>query len=454
MADFIFSSKRHPAGKLAAHLSAIPRSPVQSAIRERDGSWGTLAFIENHFYEWGYYEDDTFIVLQLGGPPVRTASAPIAPIYSSGTAGCKLTCSLLPLLRDEALTDWSSVLNGPFALLVINKPRRLVRIITDLLLCVPIYEWRRSRATEEAQVVVSSHPEMVAKSLADELLVDTISAVDFILHGYITYPYTLYEDVKVLPPASDTTIDLVDGKAAIRQYWLPREEKRFDSIDDAADGIRKGLQNYVESVAGNHGHIASLLSGGEDSRAVLGMLDRFGDVTCVNFTDALNREVRIARQAAKLHGRAFYFREAANAQWLDKFDERCLLTGSTVSALSTHPYTFNDHFHLWSFDAVFGGILSDTLIKGHHVERGKALLSSLESSNGGAGWMAPDVHSELQRRRIDHFKMVKSIRARTAGEWACHYPIYHGTDVAFFTCAFRLFRAREPFMSNDVIKSA
>ena len=31
---------------------------------------------------------------------------------------------------------------------------------------------------------------------------DPISVADFVLHGYVTYPYTVYKFVKQLPPGS------------------------------------------------------------------------------------------------------------------------------------------------------------------------------------------------------------------------------------------------------------
>lgn len=69
----------------------------------------------------------------------------------------------------------------------------LTPFVTDLMSFIPLYQF-----IDSENVMVSSHSDALARSANQMNRIDLVSKIDFILHGVITYPYTVYKNVKQL----------------------------------------------------------------------------------------------------------------------------------------------------------------------------------------------------------------------------------------------------------------
>lgn len=108
--------------------------------------------------------------------------------------------------------------------------------------------------------------------------------------------------------------------------------------------------------------------------------------------------------------------------------------------------------------AVFGGFLSDTLLKGYHIYKllyrkgGQPLFTHKDPIDSPL--FTDSMLSEVNRRRSNHFAMVQNIRPRSVHEWFSMWPISMHSDISNLHSNRRLFRSYEPFMANTVVKLA
>ena len=105
------------------------------------------------------------------------------------------------LKRD--LKDWIMDVEGASAQLIISQGSFCV--ITDLLASIPIYSARDN----ERNVYLSSYLNSISIS-SGSYDFDNTSLVEFLTLGTVTFPYTLYQNVTQLSPASVTNFQKVD----------------------------------------------------------------------------------------------------------------------------------------------------------------------------------------------------------------------------------------------------
>src|SRR5690554_278273 len=197
MSDFIFSGAGTPHSDLKHELDQIYQSHKPTVL-EFQGSWGTLAVTQNHYFGFDPVETDTHLAVVVGGPLLLfrdnrflTGSDPAAS--PSSTAG---TRALLERW-ERGLLNWQNNMSGPFVALFIDKRTQQISVITDLLSFIPVY----ASKVKDAHYL-STHVDALARITRRDEDLDLCSQVDFVLHGSITYPYTTYRDVWQLAPGS------------------------------------------------------------------------------------------------------------------------------------------------------------------------------------------------------------------------------------------------------------
>lgn len=452
MADFLFCRTRQPEGRLTGLLTI--RYPEGDAPRfsEFHGDWGSLAVTNNPYRGFLPYETPAIITAVAGGPVLRFADNEFLTREDSSYA-----TRLIAERSSEGKTpNWQDDLDGPFALFEVHKPSGTVTVTTDLLSFIPIF-----RSGRASSLVIGTHVDAVADASGANKFTDTTSVADYVFHGAVTYPHTLYAPVLQLAPATRHTFTDKDLPETV-PYWVPVEGLHsYGSIEEAADALRRAMQDYISSVTAGMSEVGCFLSGGEDSRFVLGLLPKYLDITAITFHHHRTREVDIAEACAHGYGVRFLPVKRPRAYHAQNFQLIARLIGA--GSEPKHAPAIGRRLleeSVGRFTAVFGGFLSDTLMKGNNIKTLRmlpfmpALQRPLVSVNRlvTSGKFKESICLAVRDRRNTHLAAVEAIRPNSAMEWSLLWPISMLPIMGGYQANRRLFRTYEPFMSSGVVK--
>jgi len=282
------------------------------------------------------------------------------------------------------------------------------------------------------------------------------------LNGVITFPYTAYKNIYQLEPG--TVTKLKGDERIVSSYWLPQEHYPYKDLKEASLALREGITDYINKVTKNMDEIAQFISAGEDSRSVLGMLPKQIKRDSYIFLDNLNREGLIARKIAKIYGVDFNLGLRSKTHYLDILPKASKLLGTGHQYIHAHSLGFDQKFKLSHYSAVFGGFLSDTLLKGHHVKKFRGygylpFLPQLTRRNAspigerfGKAGSYVKYGDQVKERQIERLNVLKELRPNSADEWFHYYPCSMHNDMPNLYINRRLFKSYEPFMSKKVVK--
>lgn len=446
MSDFLFSTVPQPPGALRDVLAPFV-SPVSATIEEVHGAWGSLAVARAPHDPEPVRRDDRALTVLIGEP--------VAHLAGSGPAAEAPRRDRIhrALAGDEA-TAWDTVLDGPFAALVIDLHRGSGAVVTDLFAWIPVFA-----AEVDGGLVMGTHVDAVAAVARAE--VDPVSAAELVAHLTITWPHTLYHGVEQVATGTERRFGPGGWADAGRVYWRPEERCPYRTVDEAAEALRDALVRDVAAAVEGRASVGLLLSGGEDSRAVLGALPKGVSVTGFTYADEENREVRSARRVARAYGAGFVFGRREPDHYLRGMEPVAALMGSQNEYTDAHGYGLHTRLGLADLDVVLGGLSSDALLKGDNVPprhfaqvlRGEVPEIRRLPIPKMAG-IRPGLLAEAAERRNAFRSGLAELRPESADEWSRIYPFTMRKYAANHHGNRRMFRVHEPFMSNDVVKLA
>ncbi|MFP4165158.1 MAG: asparagine synthase-related protein [Chitinispirillaceae bacterium] len=445
MSDFLFSSIPEPEGGLSECLRHI-HSGREIKIREFRGRWGTLAVSGGMYSGFDPLETDSHLFVIIGGPVFYFRDNAFLSERDSSSATESLYERWL-----EGNLRFDEDISGPFAILVVDKGEKVVFCITDLMMFIPVYCF-----SEFGKLMLGTHSDALAKAAGQENRTDPVSIGDFVLNQVVTYPYTFYRNIRQCRPSTIHAFDLPNRKKSESYYWLPLEKNSFAGIRQAADHLRNRLREYVSSVTEHAGSIAQFISAGEDSRALAGLMPENSRCDCFVFLDRMNREGRIAGKAARIYGLDFHALYRNRMYYLDILPSAARLIGSGQQYTHAHSIGFAQKAALDKYSAVFGGYLSDSLLKGYHgrkrkIRNRKHLLKPQESFTEHSV-LKPDIIREIRKRQYAHMRRVKKLRPSSALEWFVLWPATMRAGMSNFHSSRRLFKSYEPFMCGAAVK--
>ena len=450
MSDFLYRSKTCPEGESGKLLQAF-HEMEPPAVHEYHGEWGSLAVLDNHYRGFQPLVTESHIAVVIGGPLLCFRENDfLDDAESTEGTGAILERYLVGELM------WEDDLSGPFACLIIDRANGNITYVTDLLMFVPVYT-----CFEDGEAVIGTHVDVVARASGRYTIPDPVSVADFILNHVVTHPYTCYQKVRQAEAGTIHQFSIQGEFPAMsnKNYWNPEEKTCFDSLDEAAEMLRKGLLEDVEKITRGADRVAAFLSAGEDSRTILGCLPP--GVNCDGFTYLYGapRDRAIARQVAKIFGVKHTVSAQPYHYYLEILSQASALVGSGHQYSHAHVIGFFEEWGLRDYRAVLGGYLSDSLLKGlfSRKRKGRGLLSWLpEFPRSGethtrrqkSDFFTPEVMGKIQQRKIEHMERVKAIRPETCHEWFGVWPATMQLTFPNFLATRRLFRSYEPFMGR------
>ena len=247
-------------------------------------------------------------------------------------------------------------LNGEFVTLIESADH--VTVVSDRFAAQPLFY-----LVDDSGLVISFSYQAIWRWLSDHnrLNIDPLAFYEF-LHFQRLFGTTTFDlSTSVLPPASVLTFEKSARNFKIRRYWTPDFGKRLDGrravARDLADAVRRSVA--VKTAGSNN--ISLFLSGGMDSRVVLGGFPNNVLPACITVGESENNEVDVARSLAAAVGAKHFFVERPSTHYADIVSESTSTGGGMYSFQHGHFFNLDIPetdliLHGHGFDYFFQGI--------------------------------------------------------------------------------------------------
>jgi hypothetical protein len=441
MSDFLFAARRRAPGELREVLQRY-LGAVAAEIREHHGAWGSLAVVRAPHDGGIVVEDERSISVLIGLPIAR-----IEPHAPGLAARGPRRRAVHDLLASGPALAWHERLDSGFAALRVDTQRGGGMIVTDIASFVPVF------FADDGGVVAGTHPDAVARAAGRHRDIDEVSAADLLLNFSSAFPHTLFRGVEQFPPATARSFDQSGAwMDDAHSYWRPTEDNPYASRADAAAALRDALVENLREACGELPVAGILLSGGEDARAVLGAIPPGPEVRAFVYADWENREVRVARDAARAYGAELTLGARQPDHYLDGLEAVAPLLGSGQLFMDVHGYGFHESLGLRELPIVLGGLSSDSFLKAQHAPPATAPGAPFPVPVAPA--LRADLLQAVAERRTVFRRWLEEFRPTTAQEWEKLYPFTQRKHAGNFHGNRRLFASHEPYHSVAVVALA
>jgi asparagine synthetase B (glutamine-hydrolysing) len=298
--------------------------------------------------------------------------------------------------------------------------------------------------------VIGTHVDCVARAAARHGAVDPVSAADLLLNLTCAYPHTLFEGVEQFPPASTRRFGSLGWSAPARAYWTPSEANPYRTPAEAADALRSGFREAVGAACAGLDEVGLLISGGEDARAVLGALPAGLKVRAFVYADWENREVRVAKAAARAYGAEPVFGRRGPDHYVDGLEAVASMVGSGQCFMDAHGWRLHARLGIDRLPVVLGGLSSDSFLKAEHAPRRAGGPVALPAASA----IRPELREAVRERREAFRRWLAGRRPATAGEWERLWPFSMRRHAANLHGNRRMFAAHEPYHARAVLEVA
>ncbi|TVM32834.1 hypothetical protein DQK91_14100 [Oceanidesulfovibrio marinus] len=448
--DFFFSTSPN---RCDEWVQAVRRRTDDPDLRICSGTWGAFVSVHGAGTQYIVRENEDYLFMLLGHPLCTVSKT----TFAFGDIEEKAILAALEVHFTEGQAiDWTRYFNGIFAIIAIRKKSNDFLLATDTLSFVQIYYTSRTVAGEH-EFLCGTHLDILAE-VSDRRVVDKLSVAECILYLKPTFPYTLLEYVRSVPPAS--TFTQFHGQPTRSEYyWMPWEPERIDfSLEDAGGWVRQVVEDSLDTVCDEYRSIAILLSGGGDSRIFAGMLADKKNVEAVTFSESCSRECMLAQKIASrsnLRHVCCFRNEDYYFNLIDPCTQMCGFDNFYIHAHMLHladKYDFNRN------DVVLSGLWADLLLKGAQVPVKNVLP--------GCGVQKIDKHGyelltcdavkkgyqeEAHARRQRHNQMLKKIRPNSYKDFEEVFPYSMSDTLSCVSVNRRLFNAYDPFADFRII---
>jgi asparagine synthase (glutamine-hydrolysing) len=210
--------------------------------------------------------------------------------------GTSDTEAILHLYEDHG-TAFTPHLRGMFAFALYDRDRRRLVLGRDRFGVKPLYYHDDGR-----RIVFASELKALALDPSVPREVDERSIADYLTHGHVPGPGTVWRGVRKLPPAHILVCD--SGGVRLERYWsLPAETDRGRPFEHHRERLLELMEEAVRIRLLADVPLGAFLSGGIDSSAVVAMMRRVGAdpirTFAIGFEDRDANELDHAREVAR-----------------------------------------------------------------------------------------------------------------------------------------------------------
>ena len=280
--------------------------------------------------------------------------------YTPRTGDIESDATYCAQLVDEHGSDFVRGLNSEFAGVVYDPNENRLTVFTDRLSARPVYVTE----TIEGAFLFSTHPRTILAHPSVDPTLDDELLVEFLTFERVFGTKTPFRGLTQVHPGSTLTYDAFSDETTEKIYWSPR----YSPVDwSYREFVQTFASLYRRSVVERRSRSEQhgiLISGGSDSRLLLGSLGR--NVSAFHMNESMNKEANLARQISEVVGSDFTLLKRSSTYQSDVL--------SNVSGRQLYT-SFFDQAHAVGFDSalssrvdsIFSGHYSDVIFSGHYA---------------------------------------------------------------------------------------
>lgn len=198
-------------------------------------------------------------------------------------------------MYEEYGIDFVKKLNGSFVIVIYDLEENKTIIVNDRYGLRPIYY-----AQNDGMMLFSSEVKAILEDTTFKKELNYEAVADFFAFGKLLGNKTFIRGIEVLPPASIFVYDKINS--SLEQYWDFTYEPDYNlSEDEIADKLVEIFRKAVNIRMKDNLRYGVSLSGGLDSRSILGAIDKNNGKhhTTFTFGSVFCDEVKIAKMVAE-----------------------------------------------------------------------------------------------------------------------------------------------------------
>ena len=209
-------------------------------------------------------------------------------------------------------------LSGAFVVAIWDKTRGLLLIANDRFGLCPAYY-----AHYKGRLIFSPEMKGVLCGPGFHKELDLTALAEYARFQHLLGDKTFFEGLKLLPNASLLRYDVETGRLTVQPYWdfsqipqLPASVTFDEAVEEAGRLLKASVNRLTE---GDH-RIGVYLSGGVDSRIILGLIDkaRF-PITSITYGQRGCRDAVYAQRIASKVGTQHHYFEFPDGRWVEDF---------------------------------------------------------------------------------------------------------------------------------------
>lgn len=248
-------------------------------------------------------------------------------------------------------------IKGNYLISIYDIEKKRLHLFTDKIGTKSCYYFKQNENlyfSQEAKGIVSCVP------MQKEINWDAVST--FLHFGYILGEETFIKDMYCLSSASELDYELSNNQIEVRRYWYPSYTSKDMPYDEALEKLHQLLKKSIEEKSFPNNKIINPISGGLDSRLILGILHKHFarskniEILPVTYAQKFSQEYKIAKKVCKkLNIPGHILIEIEPSKIVGHFEKSVWLTDGFAQMNNAHLLLFKDYFDL-NWDFVFNGI--------------------------------------------------------------------------------------------------
>lgn len=247
-----------------------------STISHKDNHYFGCLLRNNKLSAYSHYQAENGITVSLYGHCIDPKN------------GKQLTGADVYTLTQNNFNSRIADLEGAFTIVIQDHTAGQLKLINDRFSILPVY-WHLDNKRFCFAPNLRFLPENIYYEQADATAV-----IHFLSIGKYPGPRTPLNDVHLLPPATVFTLSLKNFEYSMERYWNLKYESEYDTpsenlVNDLGEAIEQATALFTDHDHGQHG---IFLSGGWDSRSILGAALALGRPPIKAITNGKSDQIR------------------------------------------------------------------------------------------------------------------------------------------------------------------
>ncbi len=237
-------------------------------------------------------------------------------------------------------------LEGVFVLAIWNRSRQEVIIVNDRYGLYPLFY-----AHYDGKLIFAPEMKGILCDPDFHKKLDLTALAEYVRFQHLLGDKTFFERLKLLPNASLLRYNIRTDCLMVQPYWdlsqIPELPATL-TFEDAVEEAGRLLKAAVNRLTDGDYRFGVYLSGGVDSRVILGLIDRDKfPITSITFGQRGCRDVVYAQKIAAKVGTEHHYFEFPDGRWVEDFvDFHLELTEGFHSWIHAHGISILDQVHL------------------------------------------------------------------------------------------------------------